>query len=503
MSRKRFLITILIAAALVSAGCSTAGGDKSGGSGAPQVLALANNDFDGLQGVPAVARFIERVGQISGGRLNVKVESNWQGGGNEARVIHDVAAGKADLGWSGTRAFDVVGDKAFQPLHAPFLVNSYAAEAAVVRDPLARELLGSLQSLGLTGLALTADDLRFPAGASKPLLSPGDFKGLRFGTFGSDVQSQGIKALGAEPTTLSHPRPPETDGLGGLETMWSTYQSNAQYGFMPFITGNAALWPRTVAIFANSKRLRELGATARGWIESAATDASVWSTAHAGDTAAGIMQRVCGFGARIATATPAQLAALRRAAEPAYASMRNDPTLAPTLVRIETLLRSTPPPTPVAVPASCAYQPGDEQRTTSTPPVLTGPGRPGALRPGIYRLAFTVEELLANGLTERDARNNAGVWTWTLGAGRWSYDWKAAVSDLSGPGVYTVCQGWYDLQNDAASFTTTTKEADGGDCGPPTWSARWSATDKLLTWRAVNIPDFAYLFSGKPWQRIG
>ncbi|MFN0281914.1 MAG: hypothetical protein ACKVZ6_08085 [Kineosporiaceae bacterium] len=65
--------------------------------------------------------------------------------------------------------------------------------------------------------------------------------------------------------------------------------------------------------------------------------------------------------------------------------------------------------------------------------------------------------------------------------------------------MYTRCAGWYD---DAVAFTTTTHHTDG-DCAPPTWSARWSAEDRLLTWSAVSIPDFAYVWAGKPWQRIG
>ena len=39
----------------------------------------------------------------------------------------------------------------------------------------------------MTGLALAADELRMPAAAAKPLLSPSDFKGLRFYTSDSTI----------------------------------------------------------------------------------------------------------------------------------------------------------------------------------------------------------------------------------------------------------------------------------------------------------------------------
>ncbi len=118
MNRNRWWTAAAVVASLLAAGC-TAAGDRSGGSGTPRVLVLASNDGTDLSGAPAVARFADRVGELSGGRLTVKVAPDWGGGGNEPRVIRDVAAGKADLGWSGTRAFDVVGVTAFQPLHAP------------------------------------------------------------------------------------------------------------------------------------------------------------------------------------------------------------------------------------------------------------------------------------------------------------------------------------------------------------------------------------------------
>lgn len=61
-------------------------------------------------------------------------------------------------------------------------------------------------------------------------------------------------------------------------------------------------------------------------------------------------------------------------------------------------------------------------------PELTGPATRATLRPApIYRIAFTREELLAHGVSANDAQNNAGVVTWTLRNGSWSYVAKPAV----------------------------------------------------------------------------
>ena len=134
----------------------------------------------------------------------------------EQRVLEDVAAGKAELGWSGTRAFDLIGVDSFRPLHAPFLIGSYPAQQAVVADDVAQDMLASLDGTGLTGLALLADELRFPAGAEGPLLDAGDFDGLAFGIMPSNAQSAAMTALGARVNDDggAPSLPPRTDSRG-------------------------------------------------------------------------------------------------------------------------------------------------------------------------------------------------------------------------------------------------------------------------------------------------
>jgi TRAP-type transport system periplasmic protein len=495
----RYVAGLLIAGLLI-AGCDASVGDKSGGPGPVIALVLANNDGT-TDGIPAVSRFADRVAELSGGRVTVRVESDWQGGGNEARVINDVAAGKADLGWSGTRAFDTVGITAFQPLHAPFLIGTYPAEAAVVRDPVARTMLDSLGALGLTGLGLTADELRLPAATGKPLLTPADFHGQRFGTVNSAVQSNALRSLGAEPVTLTSPRSPDIDVLSAVETMWWTYQNNNQSEHLPYVTGNAALWPRTAALFVNTARLNQLDATARDWLRQAASEAVTWSATHAGDRVAAEMRSVCGSGARIATATPAQLADLRAAAKPAYDAIAADPARSATLSTIEALVRSAPADAGPPVPDGCAYRPGGHDTTPAPLPTLSAPGRVGSLPEGSYRFELTLDELLAHGASRYDAENNAGIFTWNLRAGRWHLDFKFAVLGLNRPGAYPTCDGFYDIEGDTASFTTVTRIADG-DCAPPSWSARWTVHGSTLDWTDVSVADFAYGWAGKPWQRI-
>jgi hypothetical protein len=253
-----------------------------------------------------------------------------------------------------------------------------------------------------------------------------------------------------------------------------------------------------VAIFANTERLAALDSRSRGWLTQAGQEAASWSTSHAADGVTDTIQRVCTSGAQIAEATSQQLAALRTESEPIYASLRAKPSLAATLARIENLVASDQPSLPFTVPASCIYHRGDEKRIPPPVRTLTGPGRPDDLPQATYRFSFTEDELRAHGLTDHDAEINAGVVTWTLGQGHWQ-----SVQKPVDPSVeHTTCEGWYDVNDTNAIFTTTTTYA-GGTCAAPTWSARWSLANRQLTWTAVRVPDFAYVWDDKPWLKIG
>ena len=491
--RFRAVVAAAVVAGLAGmAGCSAGSVDKSGGDPEPMQLVLANNNGGGLAEVRGVAHFVDTLQRLSNGRVTVEVESEWSGGAEESLVVTDVGAGKADLGWAGTRVFDTLGVDAFRPLHAPFLVSSYAAEAAVVQSQPVQELVHGLQPLGLDGLALLSDQLRMPAGAGGPLLTREDFEGKNMGTWTSKIQAEGLRALGAEATF-------DQDAADAVETSWSTYQGRSQYGAKPYITHNVALWPRSVVIFGNTEKLADLDAETRGWITEAAAEAVTWSASHAGEEVTGQIAEVCKFGARIATATPAQLRDLRKAVEPVYAALRSDPAQAQTLAHIEKVVNDTTPSPLPGVPTGCAYRPGEESNVARPVERLDGPGRAGALPEKAYRYELNRDALLEAGLTDNDANLNAGIYTWAFRSGKWKSRFDpAVVQDNDFP---STCEGFYSVAGSTVSFTTTTT-FEGGDCAPPTWAATFSVNGRTLRWGNVTIPDFAIVWSTPTWEQI-
>ena len=252
-----------------------------------------------------------------------------------------------------------------------------------------------------------------------------------------------------------------------------------------------------MALFANSERLTALDEDARGWIQQAADDATAWSLLHAGDREQDEMNRACEFGAKVVTASEADLDALRKATEPVYARLGADTQQAKALETVKSLVSVAADPEPLEIPSGCAYRTGDEKRLPLPDEPLSGPGSAGDFPQGVYRFELDRQRLIDAGITEHDAGLNAGVYTYTFEPGRWSY--KADPAD--GHTFATSCEGWYTVRNDGAAFTTATT-IEGGDCAPPTWSARWSFRKDTLTWSDVSIKDFGIVFAGD-WQKIG
>ena len=105
-------------------------------------------------------------------------------------------------------------------------------------------------------------------------------------------------------------------------------------------------------------------------------------------------------------------------------------------------------------------------------------------------------------MSDPDARANAGIWTWTLGPGRWHLDFKPSRDDVPPGYGGNTCDGWLDVHGSAINFTTVTRYPSG-ECAPATWSARWTALADGITIALQTDPDLAYILGGKPWTRIG
>lgn len=344
----------------VASGCTGApsGTNKAGFQTVKQavVLRLASTPQD-LSFVPPVAEFVRRVASLSGGAIEIKVINQYGGYAPdaEAKVVRDVASDSADLGWAGSRVFDSMGVSNFEALSAPMLIDNYHLENAALQAALSGQMLAGVKSLGVTGLGLFGDGLRLPISVRRALLAPTDWRGISFGTYGSDVQAEAIQALGATPLVAFGPyrlHDLQTGAIQGFEFDVRAYAQLGLEGQAPYVAANVVLWPEFDVLVANPGKLSSLTDQERGWLKQAAQAAATDSVALA-STDPKYIGGECVAGSHFVNATSAELAALRRSLSVVYQQLERDPTTNAFIQRILRLKSSTPPAAAFHLPASC------------------------------------------------------------------------------------------------------------------------------------------------------
>jgi TRAP-type C4-dicarboxylate transport system substrate-binding protein len=449
------LVTVALAviAAVVAGGCSGdgAGGDKAGGAGEPVVLRLANTASN-LESFPAIADFVGRVRERSGGTVRIEVVDEWGGFAADAeqQAVRAVATGQVDLGHAGTRVFDTMGVTSFQALQAPMLIDSYALQRAVIEGGLPSEMLQGLDRVGVAGLGVLGGGLSKPIAVKQPLLGSADWRGITFGTYRSEVQAQAIRSLGAravEAFGLSRAHTLKDGRLQGFELNLLAYKHNVLADDAPYVTANLSLWPWTDVLFANPGRLAALTGQQREWLQQAAADA-VGSSVGLADHDAELVTFTCKSGARFANASEADLGGLRKAVAPVYAKLRDNPQTKAFIERIQALKRSTPAGATLGIPAGC----------TGAAPAAPAAAQQQAADDlsGTYRWTITKDDVVASTTEDKSPEHLATfpwVFTMTLDGGTWTLAHRDAGEPV------TEGSGTYALDGDRLSFTWPTAGA--------------------------------------------
>jgi TRAP-type C4-dicarboxylate transport system substrate-binding protein len=408
MTTKRALTLILVAASI--AGCGPGRGDKAGGSSAPAVLRLAAADDAEQPDARLVRYFAARVAELSGGSLEVRV--TWDAGGSgsahEQRIVRLVHDGRFELGWVGARAWDRLGVKSFQALQAPFLVTDQALLGRIATGPVAARMLAGLDARGFVGLALAPDRLRYPFGARHPLASPDDFAGAHLRVQPSRATEALIRALGATPVHVSGDDVGKAVAAGDVDGAEASLGTNSANEGETFLAANVVLFAKALTLFAGGDAFQRLDEERRATVREAAAQTVAYVRAHPVSEAA-LMREFCEGGRAVTAvmATPGDLTALERAAEPVYAELERDPGTKASIRAIRELKAATPPAPAAAGSPGC----GREAVRTRGPELS-----PSELN-GTYRWRLTKAGAVASGVP--DDPDIGMVVEMTLNDGRW------------------------------------------------------------------------------------
>jgi TRAP-type C4-dicarboxylate transport system substrate-binding protein len=307
----------------VAAGCTGAGDDRAGGKSARTTLTLTM--ANGLYRPEELQPFADEVARLSGGKIRIEFKNRWLGWPwrrPESAVIHDVAAGRADLGWVGSRAWDDVGVSSFNALHAPLLVDSYALQGEVLESGIPGEMLKALEPLRLVGLGILPSPLRKLLGVERPLTQAADFRGQRMGITESRVARETLRALGA--TAIAVPAGSRIGGLDGIEQQVEAIESNAYDAGAKYLTTNINLWPRPLVVFMNGAAFAALEPVQRAVLREALRNALSETLAAGRSRERDAAAVLCRRGLRFVVATPADMSSLREALAPVYQKLERD-----------------------------------------------------------------------------------------------------------------------------------------------------------------------------------
>jgi TRAP-type C4-dicarboxylate transport system substrate-binding protein len=354
----------LVGAAVLAVGLAACGdSDSDSGSSSTEPVKLRMGYVTTPQHPYGIAldAFKKEVETASAGKLLIENTPNYTGG--DTQLFDDVVGGTIEMGGISTAIWDTKGSNVFQPLQAPFLITNYGLAAAVEGGPIGTSMLESANGppkFGLVGLGILEGGLRKPISTGAPLKNPADFKGKKIRAPQSKVLTSALTALGAEAVAV-----PVGDvytalqngTVDGAEANLGLIVTNKWNEVTDNVTQNVNLWPFPAAVVINKAQFDKLTDEQKGWLEAAGKNLAKTSVnvfTNPAPDATNFVQVLCDAGYTFAFATPADIAALTKAAEASYTELQADSEVADLIKQIQDAKAAAgPPPAPAPLPAGC------------------------------------------------------------------------------------------------------------------------------------------------------
>ncbi len=193
-----------------------------------------NEDYPTVQALIYMGSLVE---QRSGGQLKIRVFHSRQLG-EEKETIEQTRVGAIDINRTNVA---LLGGfvPAMNVLAMPFLFRSTAHLREVLDGPIGQEMLKSFEPYGFVGLAFYDSGPRSIYSSIRPIHSLTDIKGLRIRVQQSELMSDMVRALGAEPVELPYGQvltALATHLIDGAENNWPSYITSDHYRYAAYCT---------------------------------------------------------------------------------------------------------------------------------------------------------------------------------------------------------------------------------------------------------------------------
>jgi tripartite ATP-independent transporter DctP family solute receptor len=177
------------------------------------------------------------VAERSGDRLQIRVFHSRQLG-EEKETIEQTRVGAIDLNRTNVALIGTFVP-AMNVLAMPFLFRSIEHLEKVLDGPIGNEILDSFEPYGFVGLAFYDSGARSIYNSVRPVRSIADIKGLRLRVQQSELMSDMMRALGAEPVELPYGQVLTalvTRLIDGAENNWPSFVTTDHYKHAGYYT---------------------------------------------------------------------------------------------------------------------------------------------------------------------------------------------------------------------------------------------------------------------------
>src|SRR5712664_4569102 len=198
---------------------------------------VADTQSEDCPTVQALNYMSRMIAERSGGRHQIKVFHSRQLG-EEKETIEQTRAGAIDLNRTNVALIGTFVP-AMNVLAMPFLFRSIEHLQKVLDGPIGNEILNNFEPYGFVGLAFYDSGARSVYNSVRPVRSVDDVKGLRLRVQQSELMSDTIKALGAEPIELPYGQvltALSTVLIDGAENNWPSFVTTDHYKYAGYYT---------------------------------------------------------------------------------------------------------------------------------------------------------------------------------------------------------------------------------------------------------------------------
>jgi C4-dicarboxylate-binding protein DctP len=216
--------------------------------------------------------------------------------------------------------FGPIGIKEFEVFDLPYILPDLKTLRKVTDGPLGTKLLKLLDAKGMTGLAYWDNGFKEMT-ANKKLMSPADYKGLKFRIQSSKVLEAQFRALGSIPQVMAFSevyQALQTGVVDGQENTWSNIYTQKMHEVQKYatVTGHGYIG---YVVVVNKKFWDGLPADVRTQLDKAMKEATEYGNNQSAKENDDALEEIKKAGkTEIIALTPEQDEAMRKAMMPVY-----------------------------------------------------------------------------------------------------------------------------------------------------------------------------------------